>query len=406
MNCTDAPALICGHIDGELDADQNVQLTEHLEGCGACQATLSDLRSQDEQFRELITPLRADADALAERVLAELSPRGAAQRPPLWFGWFAAAASIALLGSGFYIAEQTPGTSARVVMSLGPIAIDDHPANEPATSSPIHNGSTVVAHGRGCEFRLSGGATVRVRENSEARFDAPSAVELVSGRLYAATAENGRPLRLKVADTVVIARSARVDIEHIDTGTMVMVEQGAITIESGKQPVHLNAGQIVSIDAGHVGVPRHVVDPIAETRWITPFVAAREEMDSERRDRVTLVLAALSGTPPQNCGGFGRDHEQLLVSPENRIRQTEALADLAPGWRIPLLIDLLVDSVPDVRYHAARGLKRLTGEDLGRPPQSWRDLGSIACTTGDVPNWEAWWAENQARFPSPAGPNP
>jgi hypothetical protein len=76
------------------------------------------------------------------------------------------------------------------------------------------------------------------------------------------------------------------------------------------------------------------------------------------------------------------------------------LADLAQPWSIPDLIRLLDDQDVQVRYEAARALRRLVGRDaeLNIDPQRWRAPSVTACQpfTAEV---QQWWNENRQRYP-------
>jgi hypothetical protein len=74
------------------------------------------------------------------------------------------------------------------------------------------------------------------------------------------------------------------------------------------------------------------------------------------------------------------------------------LADLAQPWSIPDLIALLGDNDKEIRYHAAKALKRLTQQTFGRQPEDWRKLPPFACEEARR-NRQAWWQENQQRYP-------
>jgi hypothetical protein len=77
------------------------------------------------------------------------------------------------------------------------------------------------------------------------------------------------------------------------------------------------------------------------------------------------------------------------------------VADVADSHRIADLIALLTDASADVRYHAARGLERLTGRDQGCTPQSWQSQPWAACESAHQ-KWLDWWAENRDRYPGTA----
>ena len=76
------------------------------------------------------------------------------------------------------------------------------------------------------------------------------------------------------------------------------------------------------------------------------------------------------------------------------------MADVAESRWIADLIALLTDANADVRFHAARGLERLTGRDQGLDPRAWQSEPWAACQ-GPHEKWLRWWADNRDRYPSP-----
>ena len=84
-----------------------------------------------------------------------------------------------------------------------------------------------------------------------------------------------------------------------------------------------------------------------------------------------------------------------------RIKAAGIVADVAQPRSIPLLIELLADQDPQVRFHAARGLERLTAQDQGRPPAQWKSEPWANCAPTHRA-WLDWWETNRHRYP--AGP--
>jgi HEAT repeat protein len=74
------------------------------------------------------------------------------------------------------------------------------------------------------------------------------------------------------------------------------------------------------------------------------------------------------------------------------------VADVATSWAIPELINLLNDPDGDVRYSAAKALQRLTGQNLNRDPNQWRDQSFAACVP-TIETWHSWWEKNKQRYP-------
>src|SRR5262249_25631562 len=90
------------------------------------------------------------------------------------------------------------------------------------------------------------------------------------------------------------------------------------------------------------------------------------------------------------------------ASPKQRESAARILSDLAPSWAIPDLIELLKHPDADVRFYAATGLKRLTGQTHGVSPEEWRTppAKTLKLSTDDCYQaWKRWWAENKDRYP-------
>src|SRR5262249_25395066 len=96
--------------------------------------------------------------------------------------------------------------------------------------------------------------------------------------------------------------------------------------------------------------------------------------------------------------------DRSQASPEERRTAARLLADLAPSWAVPELIEFLKDTDPDVRYYAATGLKRLTGQTLGMAPEDLRSFSAktMKSTPDDTYKaWKRWWEENRKHYTQP-----
>jgi hypothetical protein len=88
-------------------------------------------------------------------------------------------------------------------------------------------------------------------------------------------------------------------------------------------------------------------------------------------------------------------------APETAQRVTAAriVADVAETRWIADLIGLLTDGNAQVRFHAARGLERLTGRDQGLTAQAWQTETWAGCESAHD-KWLAWWTANRDRYPT------
>lgn len=81
MNCQDATRSILLHSSGELDEGRKAELTNHLDGCAACQAFAADLSS----LGQLVRDAAPDAsDALVDTVLSASKGRPSATGRIVW----------------------------------------------------------------------------------------------------------------------------------------------------------------------------------------------------------------------------------------------------------------------------------------------------------------------------------
>jgi anti-sigma factor RsiW len=98
VTCSSVRPLIEAHLDDELDANQQAQIREHLEGCIACSAEFARLQQLQKDIRSQSLYFHAP-DSLRQRIAS--SPRESTQARPLpwaWpWKWIAVAASIALI---------------------------------------------------------------------------------------------------------------------------------------------------------------------------------------------------------------------------------------------------------------------------------------------------------------------
>jgi hypothetical protein len=63
--------------------------------------------------------------------------------------------------------------------------------------------------------------------------------------------------------------------------------------------------------------------------------------------------------------------------------------DLADKRVLGDLVALLGDDDPEVRFHAARALHRVSGTDRGHPPEAWKDDPLSCQSTREA--WQEWW---------------
>jgi hypothetical protein len=165
------------------------------------------------------------------------------------------------------------------------------------------------------------------------------------------------------------------------------------------------------ITAGNVAVDNRSHDPLLASTWIHPLLALKGHGDDDLQRRVNEMLVEVGRTKlshlyEQEIRSLG-DYSVLPLlrfvqspisreQPEQRATALRILADIAPTWTIPELIDLLSDADGTARMHAAQALQRLTTLSFECDAQTWRAGGEF-CSQA-IEQWRVWWAENKARF--------
>jgi hypothetical protein len=189
-------------------------------------------------------------------------------------------------------------------------------------------------------------------------------------------------------------------------------------VESGDQTATLEAGQSATIAAGRLSEVERVYDTKLVTAWINELLAAKGPDDPEFNARMNDILAQLgqaklSHLYEEEIRRLGDSCVLPLVrflessrsqgDEKKRVRAAGIVADVAQPRSIPLLIELLADENPEVRYNAARGLERLTKRDQGRPAEQWQTETWASCAPTHRA-WLEWWEANRTRYPGAVEP--
>ncbi|MCA9249031.1 MAG: anti-sigma factor [Planctomycetales bacterium] len=101
MNCSDAQALLSAYYDGELAAEMEMRMREHLGGCPACAATRSGFEQLSTAVTELHTP--APPESLWNQIQHELGEDRRTVGKVPW-GWARPARAILAIAAVLLIA--------------------------------------------------------------------------------------------------------------------------------------------------------------------------------------------------------------------------------------------------------------------------------------------------------------
>lgn len=446
MHCEEYLLQLNARHDGELSDQQAATLEAHLAECSHCRAAAEGFETIDAELRQAFAPRRAAALALTDRVLAEVramsesAPISApVPRHPRLFGELSLAdwgRTLLASAAGFLLAlalfrtspapQTRPGhvltaaTSAqpagRMVLASGPVqmrAIDQTPFFGCVDGSPIKPASVVrTGDNARCELSLVGGNMVRLDRNTEITLHKPDRVEVNSGRLWAAS-KAATPIEIVSYGCSIKSDSpSEVAVERQPKSMRLVVVGGAVNVSTGKQSKQLASGEQVEVADGKLASVAEPNDPQLETAWINGMLAARSSGQQEFRQRVEGLLSRIGtaklsllyedeirrlgdgGVPPLIA--FLNTTREKPEEPR-RIVAARIVADVAQPRRIGELVVLLEDQNPEVRYHAARGLERLTGRDQGLTAEAWK-ADSAEVRDAAYQKWREWWTANSDKF--------
>ena len=167
-----------------------------------------------------------------------------------------------------------------------------------------------------------------------------------------------------------------------------------MNVRTGQKSMDVGPGKQVRIVAGKTGRDPEWCDALLETAWVNSVLALRSSDHPELVERVNRLLAnvgaaKLSLMYEDELRRLGDDGVPPLLAylastrdtPNVAQRATAAriVADVAQSRWIADLIALLTDANANVRFHAARGLERLTGRNQGLEPDAWQSEPWAAC---------------------------
>jgi hypothetical protein len=317
---------------------------------------------------------------------------------------------------------------ARLAISTGdvelrPASLDQWAACSPSTA--IEPGTTVrTGPGTQCEIpSLLCPADVRLNADTVVRYVDDSRIELDSGQLWSAVRDGGPPLEVRADNTTVSARDATFEMSCSADQTLLTVLVGTAQVEDKAGRTTVEAGHQVTIVDGVAGAAQRHRDPLLGAGWMDALLIAKGTDNPELNARLDDLLARLGEAKMsylyeqeiRRLGDFGvpplvryihasADQPHAVNHAAKRAAAARIVADVAqPRW-IPDLIDWLADADPQVRFHAALGLRRLTSQDQGLTPEQWRDEPADT-TLAALHAWQDWWQTHHDRYPGARKPD-
>jgi ferric-dicitrate binding protein FerR (iron transport regulator) len=445
MDCEETWNLIAAEMDGELAAADRPRLEAHLAGCAACGSVRDSFRLQDAGLRRAFAGRRKAAAAVAERAIATLRVERRGRS-----GWRRGLEIGAAAAAGFIVAvlamRLRPEAPVRPVVVQAPppveapvpppaSAVVDAPGEKLAARLVLANGTVEVLGREGswaalaegatispgvrvrtgegvlCEFRLSDGSDVRLNESTEIGYAARRGIDLFRGRLWSSVERDDEPfaVHLPASQASVTALGTKFDVRHDGEETSVIVFDGATRFRVAGDEKIVRRGEKATLKDG--AIEKRQQEVLLATSWVHKLLTVKGGENPELSERIEELLASIGQEKldrlyEKEIYDLGESCVRPLLSflkskrssAQAALREKAAsiLANLAPAWAVPDLIQLLVHEDARVREHAARALERLTGEAQGVPPEEWKKSRSEMEESYDA--WLAWWEKNRARF--------
>jgi len=418
-------------------------LQEHLRDCAACRSTADAWRVQHAQLRRAFAPRRQAALSNAERALAQMRVTTvSSKRRPRWLPMLLSAAAGFLLailvfrpwhekvvtvpipathvdteaGSKSMPKEQPTLTLAVANRDVFACPSDKDVWQAVSTGEKIPFG-TQVRTGPAvlCEFHASDGSQIRLNGGTELVFNSSRHLTLSKGQILALVAKAPKPFQVAVPKATVTALGTEFDLQCKAAETVLTVLEGSTRVEGNGTEAVVGSGEAAIIVDGKIKETQTVQNLIKATEWTHELLMLKGRDNQELAKRVDEILARIGETKvsvfdEQDIRRLG-DHCVLPLTryiqsegsrasenKEKRAMAARIVADLANPWSIPYLIELLADNDGQVRYQAARALKRLTQQTFNREPNEWREK-SWDSLRGTYQKWQGWWQENKHRYP-------
>jgi ferric-dicitrate binding protein FerR (iron transport regulator) len=421
VNCEQAQVLLSARLDGAVAPEDRARLEVHLEECAICRAVDAGNRLLDADLRRAFARRRQAAARVAERtaaLLPALPPRRMRRRLP-WLTMLASAAAGFLVALAIYRppwhreSTEPPPTARPVVhlvLATGPVEVQapgQASWQEVAAGEPVAIGCRLRTSAKTrCELRTAEGSELQLDSDTEIALDQERRLHLSRGQLLALVARAAVPFEVQAPDATVTAVGTQFNVLCEPAEVVVTVLEGATRVQTPKNAEEVKAGERARIVEGRIADKQEVARLARATSWANELRVRKARDSKELARRVDDILAQIGHTKAEfmdeeEIRALG-DHcvlplTRFIQSKRSRqpgehaarITAAKILADLAQPWSIPDLIGMLDDPDPDVRFYAARGLQRLTGETQGVEPEKWRKQSRDELTAARQ-KWQAW----------------
>ncbi|MGI9457955.1 MAG: zf-HC2 domain-containing protein [Aeoliella sp.] len=427
MNCKQIIDQLSAWIDNELTSEQSQAIEKHLDSCSECSTLADELRSMHEETVQEFSAASESAERVVERVINQIPIQNSVRVSKSDRIWHRYASLVAAAAAGFLLAAvflprptsspteshnaqlaQIPFAAVRV--STGPLEVA--PACDSTTfseqKSPIVKVGTKLRTGihKG-ELQTPSGATIRL--DSETQISVRSEDELIleSGRLFCCPSSDASTVAVSSKGATFQISDATCDIKCDGESVELIALDGSIQVLGDDSRSNVESGDKVRFVSGKIVDKVGVRDPVIETRWIHELLLRKSFDDDELQQRVEQLWASLGHSKMQylyeeeiraiGCSSvkplsaFLSSEDESHQRDHRRKLAAQIVSDVADFRAIPRLIDLLDDKDPQVRLHIARGLKRITGRDMGMTPEQLMDA-TVQQRATLIVKWREWWS--------------
>lgn len=245
------------------------------------------------------------------------------------------------------------------------------------------------------------GTELRLNENSELHLNAPRKATLKIGTAYLIVKRNEAQefelttpfAPLKMSGGSFVASFLKRDPNAPEyktvsrTETIITVLEGKVNVISRRYAQYLTAGYTCNLVDAQLNTPDPTKLPMHRTRWVHEILVARGGKPSDEIGmRVSAMLDRLGAVEKDDPSEAGLRSlgeyaasglAQYLKIPSGasdlprRRAAARVLGDVCPATTPRDLLPLLKDKDAQIRVAGAKGLKRVTGEDLGKDEAWW-----------------------------------
>ena len=333
------------------------------------------------------------------------------------------------------------GPIARIVHVTGPISFRGASAHDwqmipvdrlPAFQCPSDTALKTEA-GALCELETTAGCKLRLNEATEVVLQSEHELELVDGQVWCSSPSDAvcrvrareepagvaqRPSGTRPAWSLSCSEESQCLASALNSGELqIVAAAGLVELVVGNERQQLSPGSCGTLQSGQLMVSDSAEQRLLAERWMQPLLTLSGHQNPELTRRVDALLARIGqaklshlfAQDIRNLGEYGAlpvlrfvQSDPSREDPDRRQAAMEILADTAPVWMTPELIQLLDDDDHVVRVNAARALTRLTGDAQGINPTAPPDNDDT--WAGAMSGWSQWWLNNQFSCPpSPGG---